>query len=45
MVALRAKWEAAQEAGRNLFEEQAAELDRQTAEAREILVGLQARTT
>ena len=42
---LRAKCEAAREAGRDLFAEQAAELDRQIAEAREVLTALRAQAT
>ena len=43
--ALRAKSEAALEAGRNLLEERATELDRQIANARQVLADLQEQAT
>ncbi len=43
--ALHAKWQAAREAGRDLFAEQVAEIDRQIADARQVLADLQEQAT
>jgi len=45
LFTLRAKCDTAREAGRDLLAEQAAEVDRQIADARQVLVDLQAQAT
>ncbi len=45
LFTLRAKCETAREAGRDLLAEQAAEVDRQIADARQVLADLQAQAT